>query len=442
MPVLNRRSFLRNSAALLPILGVPPHKLMAAGAAPQSGAGPVHFGVNYVPRKNWWYCWLNWDQQSVADDLQAIAALGMDHIRIQCLWPIFQPGINYINDAALDRLHALLDCADRAGLDVEITVLNGFMSGLFFIPPWVGPLARNSNIFTDPETVAAEKLLFRRIAQSIGAHPRFLGFDLGNEIDVAMAIDPASPAQGDAWADQMFAMCEEIAPGKFHVNGVDHAPWFSDSRFTRENLATRGAATVVHSYSFFTGALQRYGYSGAGTLHVVEYMAELAYAYQRNPERRVWVEEVGVSPEWVPANFIAEYCDRTVRNAVSTGKLWGITWWCSHDLDPAIKGFNQLEYTLGLIGQDNKPKPLGTKLAALFAEMRKIRTSPTSRPLALVIPDHGLAPRPSPPDWTYGAAYMDLIAQGKQPCIVLESRSKDEAYLRSRGITELVPLQR
>jgi hypothetical protein len=35
---------------------------------------------------------------------------------------------------------------------------------------------------------------------------------------------------------------------------------------------------------------------------------------------------------------------------------------------------------------------------------------------------------------------MDLVAQGKRPTIVLESRAKDEEYLKARGITELIPL--
>src|ERR1700716_2639698 len=65
------------------------------------GTGPtrrrIRFGLNYVPRKNWWYCWSDWDAKSIREDFQAIADLGMDHIRIQCLCSFFQPGINYVS---------------------------------------------------------------------------------------------------------------------------------------------------------------------------------------------------------------------------------------------------------------------------------------------------------------------------------------------------------
>jgi len=36
---------------------------------------------------------------------------------------------------------------------------------------------------------------------------------------------------------------------------------------------------------------------------------------------------------------------------------------------------------------------------------------------------------------------MKLIDRGISPAIVLESRSKDEDYLRSRGISDLIPLR-
>lgn len=436
-----RRSFLQRSAATIVAAGIS-QRAPALSASPlRARSSGLRFGVNYVPRKNWWYCWSDWDRKSISDDLMAIADLGMDHIRIQCLWPMFQPGINYVSDAALERLHALLDEADRAGLDVEVTMLNGWMSGYAFMPAWAAPLVKDHNMFTHPEMLEAEKLFLRRTAQTIAAHPRFLGFDLGNELGVLMHGDnAATPEQADAWADDMFGTCNEVAPGKFHVNGVDHGQWFADFGFTRRNLATAGNATVVHSYAYFTGALKRFGYSGVGTLHLLEYMIEFAYAYHKDFQRSVWVEEVGASPEWMPAAYMPEYASRIVHNAAGTGKAWGITWWCSHDLDPAIRGFGSLEYTLGLIGRDNRPKPLGKRFTSLADELRGQSPSKTDRPIALVVPDVGLSKSPKPPDWRYGDAFMKLVEAGKRPCIVLESKVDDHAYLRARGVTDLVRL--
>lgn len=234
-----------------------PKPLIAGASVPLSTSGTPRFGVNFVPRKRWLYSWLDWDQQAIADDLSGVAELGLDHIRAQCVWPLFQPGINTVSGRALSNLNSLLDAADKVGLDVEVTVLNGWMSGLEFIPAWVAPLAypfghrKPGNMFTNPDTIEGEKLLFRRIAEAVGGHPRFLGFDIGNELDVLIQIpncNPASIGDADAWAREMLRYVEQIAPNKLHVNGVSHAPWYNDFGFSREEIATTGQASVVHSY--------------------------------------------------------------------------------------------------------------------------------------------------------------------------------------------------
>lgn len=441
--MLSRRKFLNTS--LLASAALATHgPLLAAQPAPT----PLRFGVNFTPRKRWWYCWLDWDQQAIDDDLSGIAALGMDHIRIQCLWPLFQPGISTVSDRMLTNLRSLLDAADAAGLDVEVTVLNGWMSGLSFLPAWVMPLARpqngdDFNIFTSPTILEAEKLLFHRLAETVKDHPRFLGFDIGNELGVLMGMsNPATIKQADAWATNLLTYCDQIAPGKFHVNGADHSHWFADFGFSRAMLANTGHATVMHTYIYFDGVLDLYKYSDPAALHLADYEVELAFAYQKDLTRKVWTEEIGVSSKEMPPNFQPEYMDRQVRNLAATGKSWGITWWSSHDIDPANKSFDNYEYKLGLLDLDNKPKPLGQKFKQLAAELRSNPPEILPRPTALVIPDTGLSAKTWPPDWRIAKPYMDLIHQGQTPAIVLQSRSKDEPYLRARGITNLIPCPR
>ncbi len=434
-----RREFLQAAAALG--LG---NTLYSRPALAKSSE--LRFGVNYTPRRLWWYCWQDWNQQAVLDDLEAIAALGMDHIRAQCLWPIFQPGINVVNERAVERLHYLLDAADQSGLDVEITVLNGWMSGLSFLPAWSAPLApprknESGNIFASEEMISAEHFLFRRIAASLASHRRFLGFDIGNELGVLMTgTNSATTPQADQWATQMLDLCETLAPDRLHVNGADHSHWFADFGFSRSTLANTGAATAIHSYIYFDGVLERFAYDSAQTQHLAAYEVELATAYQRNPARPVWVEEIGVGDVEMPSRAKPEFMRRTVENLARRGNLWGITWWCSHDIDPAIGGFGKYEYTLGLLDLKNRPKPLGVQFASLARELRSRRVTPATGRTALVIPEYGLSSKPWPSDWRFASAWMRQMAEGKDPAIVLESRSDEENYMRQRGITGLIPL--
>lgn len=447
---ISRRTFVKDSilGATAAAMHLPGARGMAA--SPSAGASKLRFGANYVPRKGWWYCWQDWAQEAIIDDLKGIRDLGLDHIRMQCLWPLFQPGINYVSDSTLEELHLLLDAADKADLDVVVTVLNGWMSGLQYMPAWVLPVKVGShdhpdkgNMFIDREVIEAEKLLVHKLAKVVGQHRRFLGFDIGNELGVLQAIsNPVTTPQADAWGTEILAYCGDLAPGKFHVNGADDSHWFADFGFSRQNLANTGSATVVHCYVFFTGALDHYKYSDPGSLNLAAYMVDLAYAYQKDLNRRVWVEEVGTSAEWMPESYLPEFMEQTVRNIVNTGKSWGVTWWSSHDIDPAIKGFDSVEYTLGLLDLQNRPKATGRKFAALAEEYRRMPPEILEHPVALVIPDYGLSHKSWPPDWTYAKPYMDLVGQGKKPAIVLESHAKDEDYLKARGIRELVPLEK
>lgn len=394
----------------------------------------TRFGVNYVPSKKWWYSWIDWDRASIKEDLQAISSLGMDHVRIHCLWPLFQPNPAYVSETALSRLDELLDLADGCGLDVEVTLLDGWLSGFAFFPAWRG----SKNIFTDSGVLKAEMFLFKKVAERIGNHPRFLGFDLGNEVNVLSYYgNPITLTEGDTWLSEMMALCEAIAPGKFHVNGVDHGPWFSDNCFSRERLASTGSATSVHAWVEFTGALSRYKPDAVGCTRLTEYCIELAKAYGQ-PDRLVWLQEFGASKQWMPAEAIPSFAEASIRSALSCQNLWGITWWCSHDLDPLYTDFNILEYDLGLFDHRNRLKPVGQKVADIIAEAHKNPPAPEKRRIAVVLPNNACEGKTETVGWSFAKPYMDLLLQGIRPAVILQSRQEDKSYLATRGITEVI----
>lgn len=422
----SRREFVAAAAAL--VAAVP---AIAQAAAPHRRR--VRFGVNYVPTKNWWYSWGDWDRNSIARDLDDVAALGADHIRIQLLWPYFQPNAEYVSGAHVARLVQLLDEAHRRSLDVEVTVLDGQLSGFLFAPAFLidNQDGHIGNIITDPKLLAVQKRLFGGLAREIAAHPAFLGFDISNE--VYWFTQPLhinfTPAQGDAWMKQLLRYCEQVAPGKFHVNGVDKWPYESSqpNAFTRHTLTRTGSASCVHPWAGFSPVFKKYGPLSTAATHYAEFFLQYMQAFSADGVRTLWIEEDGCSKQWMDESLIPRWAEASVGHAVSCGHLFGITWWCSHDVNTRFTGFNKLEYDLGLYTNDRKLKPLGRLYRDLIAEFDRRPPAIQPRPQALVIADSAGAD-------DVLARYMAAVENGTGPQIVLESRAKDKTYLRARGI--------
>src|SRR5271166_1189735 len=141
--LMNRRNFMVSGASLALSASLIKGQSLAQGgvigkASAHGNAGKPgnalnrhRFGVNYTPSHNWWFCWNDWNVDPIRRDLDAIAALGADHLRIMLIWPYFQPNLTWVSPAHLERLSQLIGLMGERGLDVLVTVFTGQLSGWF-----------------------------------------------------------------------------------------------------------------------------------------------------------------------------------------------------------------------------------------------------------------------------------------------------------------------
>jgi hypothetical protein len=491
---LSRRTFLRSTAmaASAAAIGLP----RQARASTIQVNRPLRFGANYVPSSNWFYSWptTEWNIDLINADLKAIANLGFDHIRVQCIWPFFMPtASNVVADTMKTNLSALLDSAYSYGLGVQVTVLDGWMAGAAYLPSW------SQNVFTDTTTtIPAEELLLERLLQwqgvtyTIGNHPAFLGFDIGNEMNALLNQgSSATAAQVDTWQNTIWDYMESSAiqalmtSGKAHVLGIGSRPWWQNNNFTRTDAGTLFDRTVIHYYPSDIDAIQTWGDLGTQTCAMLEYNAQLAYAYHTDLTRPVWVEETGLTTSTLTEISDApSYINNLVENAAYTGVLWGITWWCSHNFDPGSVvpttppllvtpttpggSFPAVPTgtgaTMGLLysandpsGKEvNTPTSFGEAMATVIGNYKGQYFTSNNRSTALVVPDStGLDnPNSNGFDLTWANAYMNILLTYlgdnnndpgnkngfSRPCILLESQSGNTSYLADRGITQQVSL--
>lgn len=397
----------------------------------------LRFGVNYIPSKGWLRRTGPLDTDATARDLEAIRSLGCDHIRMHLMWDMFQPEPNGINPVAMDNLTRTLDLCREIGLEACVTVFNGWMSGFIFKPTWA-----QGNMFTSPNILEGELYLLRALGEAIGNHPALFGIDIGNELNVLAGSEPFDSVEGDRWNNRIVDCATRCFPGKIIVNGVDHQSWFpTNYAFSRRVLANTASLTSLHTWIEFTGA-RAYGDESDHVMHLQDFMIELARAYSADPARPVWIEEYGISPMWLPPERHENFLRNAIGNALTCEDVFGITYWCSHDIDRALRGFEQkgefrpfnpLEYDLGLFDTANRIKPNGVVLRDIIRRYRD-GYAPMVKNTAIVIDDATFR------GWDYGEKYVELIRAGIHPKFVLRENAINHDYLARRHITELIDL--
>ncbi|WP_395297410.1 glycosyl hydrolase [Kitasatospora hibisci] len=418
---------------------------MTAAPARPAAAAP-RFGVNYTPTAGWFHHWLDFDLDTVRADLDSIAGLGLDHVRVFPLWPVFQPNRTLIRPRAVEQLAALVDAAGERGLDVAVDGLQGHLSSFDFQPSWTRTWHRR-NMFTDPDVVAGQAAYLYTLAEALHGRGNFLGMTVGNEVNQFSGEphpdpDRATPEQVDAWLRRMVDACERGAPGRLHLHASYDAAWYLDEHpFTPWHSARIGAATAVHSW-VFNGTAQRYGARSTATAQHAAYLVELSKAWADDPHRPVWLQEVGAPAPHIPAEDAARFTGDTLAAVLDCPDLWGVTWWCSHDVDRSLADFPELEYGLGLLTTDRRVKPAGARLAEAVRAARGEQRPPRPRATAVVVAtgDAVTAPKRSVcgPGGPVFEAFMRLAADGARPTAVLAERADDHAHLAARGITETV----
>jgi endo-1,4-beta-mannosidase len=380
---MDRRTFISTSAAAATAIAAPSF----AGTLAPAASSDAHtldltrhrFGVNYTPSRNWWFCWNDWNPDPIRRDLDAIAALGADHLRILLIWPFFQPNPTWISPAHLDRLNQLITLMGERQLDALVTVFTGQLSGWYFLPPF----NRLSNgFFTDRVMLDAQELFIRELSRTLAPHPNVIGFDMGNEINTCWSTDPPT---GDAWMQRTFALMNSTLPNHLHVNGVDHNPWFRDTTFSPKALASQ-KFPVMHCYPWWTGALKYGGPMDPPSVKLLAAMAALIRSYAGTQQKPIFAGEFNTCIEKLTEAEQAEWLDKAVHAAIEQGVSW-FTYWDSHDVDRKYS-FNPLEYTLGLLTNDGKVKPAGR----VFKQLAE-----TYRGKQVTFPSATLPPPPAAP---------------------------------------------
>ncbi|MCU0826161.1 MAG: glycoside hydrolase family 5 protein [Tabrizicola sp.] len=291
---------------------------------------PVLKGVNYFPALTpWRQFWPAFDAGLVADDLDLVAGLGGNSVRIFLPVADFGPGTG--GQANLRNLQTFLDLAEGRKISV-IPTLFDLRSGY------------------RPALWADDVSYLRRVLPVLAAAPAVILVDLKNQPDLDRTAHGAGLV--DAWLTTMALMVREISPDlplTIGWSSADAAP----------GLIDLVDAVSYHDYAPVAGTSDR-----------------LAAVRAQSRGKPVLVTEIGASSFSLALGIpgsdqkqASELRDRLAQLSAADGVLV----WTLHDFpkpDPVAVGASpwhqRLQARYGLFDENGQIKPAGLAVATAF----------------------------------------------------------------------------
>ncbi|SDJ61134.1 hypothetical protein SAMN05421874_102406 [Nonomuraea maritima] len=406
---------------------------------PSSSRDRLRFGANYVPSAGWFYSWLDHSADAVRRDFADLAGIGLDHVRVFPIWPWIQPNRTLIRQKGIDDLLGLIDVAAEFDLAVSVDLLQGHLSSFDFLPSWVLTWHRRS-VFEDAAVRDGIAAYVDRLTREVATRENVFAVTLGNEVNNLWPANPTTPEASTRWAAELVEVARSAAPHLLTLHSLYDATWYDPAHpFVPADATDLGSLTTVHSW-VFNGVSALDGPLGPATVTHADYLVELAAAASPDPARPVWLQEVGAPRPDIGAEDAPAFVRGMLEAVTANPALWGVTWWCSHDLDRALADFPEREYDLGLFTVDHEIKPETQELAKIIVELRADRRAAPERPALVCDVD----PRTQPerraevaPGSAFHRAWVRLRESGPV-AIVSADRAADSAYLAARGITTVL----
>ena len=373
----------------------------AAPAAPRPFARHMLVGVNYWGSKAGVRMWRSdeWDEASVEQDVAALAATGVEVMRVFPTWCDFQPLVRekayqgmpgtvlregtdeeifdplWLDPGAMGRFFRLCDFAEKHGVKLMVSLVTGWMSGRLFAPR----IVENMNLISDPEAIMWAGRFARAFVRRAKDRDAILAWDLGNECNCMAPVQ--SQAQAWTWLNAVSSAIRIEDPKRPVVSGMHSQTsngfgpqWDNANRW---NLQTQGELLDIltpHPYpaSFRIEANRGPFNSFRNALHPVSQ----CLFYSAVSGKPAFPQEVGslgprMSPEWMAAKGMRQQMFACWQHG-----LGAYLWWCAFDqLHLGYPPFssNAMERELGMLRADAARSPKPQALA--LKEFRALRDS-------------------------------------------------------------------
>lgn len=335
-------------------------------------------GCNYWASNAGTRMWVDWDEETVINDLKTLSGHGVRVMRVFPNWKHFQPvepvltgggGIYeyrlegdripenpyWLDEVMLARFDRFCDLCQEYNIKLIVGLLTGWMSGRLFVPAFLS----EKDLYQDPTALLFEQRLVKGMVERFRHKEAIYAWDLGNECNclkysgakeittnwtgiIANAIKAADPTR-------------KVVSG-MHSVGVDD--WGMD--WTIKGQAEFCDVLTTHPYPMFVEHTYKDRVSSWRTnMHA---LCETKY-YANLGNKPCFVEEVGLlGPTNADAETEVGFLRETMLSQYVNGigeEFNGVLWWCNSDFTHLTNPpytWKMEEVELGLMYSDKKPK--------------------------------------------------------------------------------------
>ena len=349
-----------------------------------------------------------WNAEEVEKDVAALAAIGVEVMRVFPTWSEFQPLGHklggrgslrcyvseiddkpiydplWIEEGAMGRFKFFCDTAQKHGIKLMVSLVTGWMSGRLFLPRAL----EGRDLLNDPEALMLEGRFARSLVRRMKYHPAIIAWDLGNECNNLGTADTA--AQAWNWLNTISSavrMEDQSRPVISGMHGI------SSSMYDKWNLQMQGELLDIltpHPYPApWRVDANRGPFNGfRNALHQVGQ----CLFYEGVGGKPAFPQEVGnfgptVSPDRI--------CVPGMRQEIFASwmhGLYGFLWWCSFEqmnLDYHPFEGNAMERELGMMKPDaartRKPQAEALRQFKAFKDSLPFKTLPPRKTDAVCV---------------------------------------------------------
>lgn len=373
-----------------------------AGAASAAAGKGVRQGHNMKCGCNYWasnagtQMWARWDEAAVRNDFRLMKEIGLKTVRVFPSWRDFQPidvfagmwntprevrmhggalpdtelGRCGVDEVMVQRFRTMAQIAGENGLELIVSLLTGWMSGLMLVPPALA----GRNLITDPFALKWEVRFLRAMVRALKDCPAIVMWEAGNECN---AFGPSNREEGWLWTSLITTTIRAEDPTRPIASGLHGITPGNDTDFSgaRDMWTIQGQG---ENCDYVTG--HPYPFSVSKTPARVDRYRSMRTAFQAAVESRFYgdiagkpgfVEEIGA---WSTGGCCHETKALFIRNSMFN--CWAhnsshFLWWCGfeHSVLPYPPyDWSTMERELGLFDERMRPRPVALEMK-IFSQL-------------------------------------------------------------------------